>query len=932
MQLKNKTTKQVILSLVLISMLASFVLFSSPKKADAAWWSTWLTDISSGATAGSTAVGTASTVTNTGISIKKVAQEITRQVFMTVARRFLQELTKSTVNWINTGNFGNPLFVENPKSFFGDIAKYEIRTMVDTFGYDPVRFPYGKSFALNVINSYKRTLEENAQYSLSTAIRDPVLLNSYRNNFNVGSWNGFLVNSQFPQNNYLGFTMLATNNLAQKLSGTAQTNAEKVQTALSQGMGFLSPMTCPSNPAYNTLKNQFQRPSYKPVPYDGGPAPVCVDDNNRDDAGNCAEETEESYFARQNAYAEWALKNNMQKIAWDNANTCPNGLVSTTPGSVVASQITNAMGSQFRQSELAAAMGNSISAVLDAFINKFIGSGLNSLATKVSPKQAPDTWDYYGNTLGSSPTGGTNVAWNSGPDEVVDLVKFKKEVNDGIANTTLELKLLSNEDTSDPGIVQMVANIWPKTRDLDMCVPGPNLGWEKRLEDEMARNSKTLTAKTNDEDGKVAAQADLALRELKYAVAFFKDWVKNNMISPTDRKLSLPNSVLYMSAVEELDGLQQQMSELTNKQRTKTQTLARLKSIKTALDSITTPPGSTQPGSGSGQEKVMIELRKQYTTIMSSISSAVTIDDAKNELFILKDQYNKISKMVTECTDARLAAGWTNGWANPGKNSSTYLDKGTEQNLFCDFPIKGGFNHDTFTHANDGANDNNFGQIVGGNPGALIQDSLNPTGPAGAVTHPEIPYVNARNVLSWPRWGGILGNHKASIAINCNIVFNSNKLDYKGDLPGSTTTIIDEYIDPGNNTDPGEEETETTGPTYPTPTGGAFSSLAADVQAERSKYGATITSSQAASILNTVAWNNRAAGWGLSRKTGGAKCASPAGDIACDILHHQPTNTIVDVLIAGPNDGGPPEAGTATWNVLGTQFDANRPWVAPVQP
>jgi hypothetical protein len=118
MVLQNKTIQKIVTSLVFFSIVASLTFFAIPKKTEAAWWSTWLTDVASGSSAASNVVGTASTVTNTGIAIKNVAQAITRQVFMTIARRFLQEMTKSTVNWINTGNWGNPLFVENTQSFF----------------------------------------------------------------------------------------------------------------------------------------------------------------------------------------------------------------------------------------------------------------------------------------------------------------------------------------------------------------------------------------------------------------------------------------------------------------------------------------------------------------------------------------------------------------------------------------------------------------------------------------------------------------------------------------------------------------------------------------------------------------------------------------------------------------------------------------------
>lgn len=117
----------------------------------------------------------------------------------------------------------------------------------------------------------------------------------------------------------------------------------------------------------------------------------------------------------------------------------------------------------------------------------------------------------------------------------------------------------------------------------------------------------------------------------------------------------------------------------------------------------------------------------------------------------------------------------------------------------------------------------------------------------------------------------------------------------------------------------------TPGPSIP---GGPVPSLLADVQAERAKYGSLLCPEEAGVLLNAVAWANRANGWGLSGKNFGNRCPSPAGEIACDILHHQPTNILVDVLIDGPP---PCEPAIPAWQVLGPP-PPNRPWVAPVQP
>ncbi len=646
MDWKNKTIK-LISAVLILSALAPSVLLLQPEKTEAFWFSTWVTDVNTGITASSTGIGTGATVGDLGYTIKNFAKDLFKQVLMSMARRALQEMTKSTINWINSGFHGNPLFVENPQSFFKDIAKTEVKNFIDLTGYDSLRFPFGRDFALNTIGAYKRQLSENAEYSLSRVINDPALLESYRSDFYVGGWNGFLINTQYPQNNYIGYQMLATDALARKVAGTSQNVAEKVNATLQQGMGFLSPQTCPSNPLYPQGTNPYNSPSFNSAEFtkENPFNPPQLSDYGGD---------YQRYVKEYQAYDQsYTAKLEGAKDSWSVKYSCPGGFVNTTPGTLVANQISTSMSSVVRNKELAAAMGNSISAILDTMLNKFIGDGLNALATKVNPRpNDPDDWDYYGNTLGTvSPYGIT--PWDAGPEEEIVLDKFKEEVATGIANTTLELKFMYNESAAEPGILQMLGAIWPKARLLDICIPGPDRGWQDRLFAEMDRASKPLQEKLSDDDGEKSAKADLAFKELKFAVNFFEDWISNKMM------VELPNSIMYMDAVSEIDDLSQQAEQLTGRRRTKMQTLGRLQSIQGNLNKMT-----SQPLPDTGDEELLIALRKQYTATRDSIANMASIEDTRNQLEIAKEQDKKLAALLPQCETQRKAKGWSvpGGW------------------------------------------------------------------------------------------------------------------------------------------------------------------------------------------------------------------------------------------------------------------------------
>src|SRR3989344_6002756 len=748
---RNPKIQKFISALMIIAILVPSVLFSRPKKVEAiptvdanvGFW-TSLTSVFTG-------TSSVATVTSTGLSIKEWAGKILGEILKNLAKRLLKEMTTSTINWINTCFYGAPLFLENPQTFFKDIGKYEIKTFIDQIGYDNVRFPFGKSFALNVIDSYNMQLQENAQYSLSKVTNDPILLESYRTDFNVGGWNGFLMNTQYPQNNYLGSQMMFTDELARRLAGTSANNAQKIQTTLQQGMGFLSPQTCPSNPLYNTLTNQFQRPSFKPKPFDPPPYNDSVDSLGNPIIQDPALKAEYDLYV-----SNWEQTDKIDRENWDKTNTCPDGLVNTTPGSVVGNSIMTAMDSNYKQKELAAAMGNSISAILDTLLTKFLGSGLNALATKANTPPPADNWDYFGNTLGTvTPYGST--PWNISPDEIIVLSEFKTDLQSYIDNTALDISFLNK-------IAKTLDDTWRAVRILDMCLPGPDRNWEERLRDEKERNGAKLLEKSNDDDLAEAARAREASKELDYAVTFFADWIKNKML------LALPNSVNYIDAVEGLEAVYQESDELVDTRRRKTSTLARLNSIQARLNIIT-----VEPAPGTQGEKTLIDLKRDFNATKINSSNKIGIEDTRNQLNTDRDRLNDIGTMTTDCVTERAKNKWA-PYDPEGKGNSPGVDDkgrpGTEQLLFCGFPIRGGFSHGEISQSLWLRNALTVTRTMFINP-------VNPPQYDGE----DLPMVNARNVFKYDK---AFGSGNVDINIRCATVYKANGLDYKGSIPGVT--------------------------------------------------------------------------------------------------------------------------------------------------
>ncbi len=429
MNLKKSTTKKIFSFFLIIFVLMPTIFLFTPKKAGAipveivedASKTSWVTSLKSifiGTTTASTA---AKTSISAGTDLKQWALKIAEEAFRNIAKKSLQKLTESTVNWINDGFHGAPLFVENPKSFFKDIAKYEIKNLVNRIGYDSGNFPFGKGFIMSAIQGYKNTFERNAQYSLSKVINDQQFLSDYRNDFNVGGWDGFLLNTQLPQNNPIGSQLMYSDYLASKLP-EVEAAKNKVQKTLEQGQGFLSPQACPSNSKYNNAINEFKRPSFKPSKQPPAPENCSIYVDDIVEQQLCQERNRE-------IQTNYELDIGSERLLWNEKNFCPGGLVATTPGSVVANQIMTATSSTFRQGELGMAMGNSLSAIFDALLNQFMAKGLTAIKSKIyaQPKDGDrDDFSYYGNTFGDVQTtnSGTKFIWVKDPVNDIDKLEY----------------------------------------------------------------------------------------------------------------------------------------------------------------------------------------------------------------------------------------------------------------------------------------------------------------------------------------------------------------------------------------------------------------------------------------------------------------------------------------------------------------------------
>lgn len=439
MNFKNKTVQKTLACLLILATVAPAIFLAFPTKTADAQFAAVVTDI----------VDSVPTVVR---FIEEHIGDIIKQMLMEVARRLVDKITQSTVDWINSGFHGAPLFVQNPGSFFNDIAKTELKGFINDVAYDPVKYPFGKNYALGLVNQYQNQFQQNAQYSLSKVYTDQAQLDYQMNNFSAQGWNGLLLNTQIPQNNFLGFDFLSSNELASKLTGPNSTT-QQTKDKLAQGLGFLSQEACASNPDWDPDKLKEGAPD---VPYHP-PADNCpVGDQQCEDIWNASMDAYNDQYNQQVQQG---------KDAFNLKYSCPEGPSTTTPGSSIGSQVSRSLQSKGVQTELAAALGNSLGAIFDALLNKLFQTGLSKLTGFLQPQDpgSVNVSDYgvYGSLNGQtngSPTLG------SPPTSATELVVSLNITNDnGGTLTQAGVTLAVDGNTVQPGVAALVTGNIPHT-------------------------------------------------------------------------------------------------------------------------------------------------------------------------------------------------------------------------------------------------------------------------------------------------------------------------------------------------------------------------------------------------------------------------------------------------------------------------------------
>jgi hypothetical protein len=260
----------------------------------------------------------ASTVTAAATTIQSTILTALNGLAWTIAKMTVQSLTRSVVNWINSGFQGSPAFVsdlnENLK-YLGDAVADDFiahldQTVQDTTGFN-ITSPFQDQLNQKLREEYYRTTSSwGLNYTLPQQSTDPKAF--INGDFNKGGFNAYLSASQNQANNPFGAYMQASDQLWSQVGKAAQ--QRKME--LDWGKGFL--------------------------PW----------------RGNCNTTPGIAGGA----------------VSLSQKEKCPLNAV-RTPGAVIEAQLENSLGSGVRQLELADSINEIVGALIGQLVNQVLGAG-----------------------------------------------------------------------------------------------------------------------------------------------------------------------------------------------------------------------------------------------------------------------------------------------------------------------------------------------------------------------------------------------------------------------------------------------------------------------------------------------------------------------------------------------------------------------------
>jgi hypothetical protein len=395
-------TKKYITGILILAVIIPSVYFSFPEKTEA-FWITWNIPGSVAlpptyATGAATGVSAANNTVQTTLQGAQFSNTFALQpIAMMLAKIIIQDITASTVKWINSGFNGNPAFVQNPEQFFLNVGDQTAATYLSTTNshfLNDICTPFSAKIRLALVQNYLATKTPN-KCTIQSIVKN--WTNFGTNFYDNGGWDGWFSMTQNDSNNPIGAYLQEKDSLNSAIGSKINHYSQQ----LNQGQGFLSWETC-AGAGTNSGTSGTQGATRticlagvigkgvnaSPVSY---PASLAQPVDS-----SCTQSIIQVYsngqWVEQGSLASNQGANGIDTSQNSQLQNCPNGTQVNTPGSVIAQQLGITLGSPLQQLGVAQSINQIVGALMTQMIKSVVGGfgtgGLSGLSQSSAATQS----------------------------------------------------------------------------------------------------------------------------------------------------------------------------------------------------------------------------------------------------------------------------------------------------------------------------------------------------------------------------------------------------------------------------------------------------------------------------------------------------------------------------------------------------------------
>lgn len=236
------------------------------------------------------------------------------------AQVILNTITTETINWINGGMNGSPLYNQNLNT---SLAKMQNNALVKLAAdiSDPNLYPFGKDILKSALSKFHTTYRDSSASNINDVIGASFPgagLKEFSKNLLLGGWGAF--DSGFsPNNNAIGFNFQTQDHIIAEFQGTAYSQAQSLKDELSWGHGFLSQKKC-LDPGFDETGTSTCENYKITTPGEVVSAKLDKALGNQEDALNLGQNLDASITSIFNAMITKLLQNGLSSLSDDTGN------------------------------------------------------------------------------------------------------------------------------------------------------------------------------------------------------------------------------------------------------------------------------------------------------------------------------------------------------------------------------------------------------------------------------------------------------------------------------------------------------------------------------------------------------------------------------------------------------------------------------------